>query len=131
MRIVNLCYNQWRIIYFPGARTQGVEWFNLKRGAPANYFRLQRSCGMVMFSQPSVIHPPGRPPMATAADGMHPTGMHSCLIIFFHENCLNMRKNGPGASPALNTPVKREMNSCRMHTDRSTGQHTDRSTGHH
>ena len=24
-------------------------------------------------------HPPGRhPPMATAADGTHPTGMHSC-----------------------------------------------------
>ena len=27
-------------------------------------------------------HPPGRhlPPTATAADDMHPTGMHSCLI---------------------------------------------------
>ena len=63
-----------------------------------NYnYRLQRSCGKVMFSQASVIlagrHPPGRqlpnradtplgrhPPQqtATAADGTQPTAMHSC-----------------------------------------------------
>ena len=26
---------------------------------------------------------PARPPMATAADGMHPTGMHSCHVTSF------------------------------------------------
>ena len=64
----------------------------------------KRSCGKVMFSQVSVIQlrgevytpgqtpPPGRhrspppgqtPPQqtATATDGTHPTGMHSCLAI--------------------------------------------------
>ena len=35
--------------------------------------------------------PPGQTPpppqqMATAVDGMHPTGMHSCFAIFFAEN---------------------------------------------
>ena len=63
----------------------------------------QRSCDKVIFSQASVIlstegevsapahagihtpplgrHTPGQtspPPVATAADGTHPTGMHSC-----------------------------------------------------
>ena len=58
--------------------------------------RPQRSCGKVMFSQASVIlftwrgvypsvhwgrHPRAdTPPTATAADGTHPTGMHSCLL---------------------------------------------------
>ena len=65
------------------------------------YYRPQRSCGKVMFSQASVIlftgrgfvsqhalgqTPPDRhslvdtprPPTVTAADGTHPTGMHSC-----------------------------------------------------
>ena len=55
------------------------------------------SCGKVMFSQGSVIlstgevyiplgrHPPGRhpPKTATAVDGTHPTGMHSCCS-FLH-----------------------------------------------
>ena len=34
-------------------------------------------------------HPPGRPPpqqTATAADGMHPTGMHSCVNITIEIN---------------------------------------------
>ena len=53
------------------------------------------SCGKVMFLHLSVIlggctpqvdHPPGRhtpllPETATAADGTHPTGMHSCFHI--------------------------------------------------
>ena len=71
-----------------------------------SYYRPQLSCGKVMFSQECVknsvpwgmpqciwdIHPlantpgqtpPGRPPkqtpqVVTAADRMHPTGMHSC-----------------------------------------------------
>ena len=76
-----------------------------------NFYRPQRSCGKVMFSQASVILFTGRrgvaetpradtpprpvhawintppaqcmlgytpPPTATAADGTHPTGMHSC-----------------------------------------------------
>ena len=67
------------------------------------------SCGKVMFSQASVIlatwgvvHPPrqippplslGRTPLradpplsetATAADGTHPTGMHSCYVLLLH-----------------------------------------------
>ena len=29
----------------------------------------------------------GRPPMATAASGMHPTGMHSCLVIIAPCEC--------------------------------------------
>ena len=72
-------------------------------------YRPQRSRGKVMFSQASVIlftggypsmywgrhpprqtpppcadaTPPGRhPPTATAADGTHPTGLHSCLLLF-------------------------------------------------
>ena len=52
----------------------------------------KRSCGKIMFSQACVkksasgqTPPPGRHPypppqqMAPAADGMHPTGMHSCV----------------------------------------------------
>ena len=75
----------------------------------SNYYRPQRSCGKVMFSQASVIlftgecipactgadtpwqtppwadtpqadTPLQTPMTATAADGMHPTGMHSCLF---------------------------------------------------
>ena len=69
-------------------------------------YRPQRSCGKVMFSQASVIlfaggcledtplgrHPHGQPTpngqtppqqTATAADGTHPTGVHSCLKVFF------------------------------------------------
>ena len=75
------------------------------------YYRPQRSCGKVIFSQASIIlstgggdpeqtppwedtpglgkhpppgrHPPGQTPppipaVATAVDGTHPTGMHSC-----------------------------------------------------
>ena len=105
-----------------------------------NFYRPQRSCGKVMFSQASVIlftrgcvwqtppgrHPPGRypsgrhptaqcmlgytPPLpsacwdshspvqcmlgyapqpATAVGGTHPTGMHSCLNLFFILYLLN------------------------------------------
>ena len=53
-----------------------------------NIYRLQRSCGKVMFSQVSVILFTGggmrgrgvcmAGEMVTAADGTHPTGMHSC-----------------------------------------------------
>ena len=74
------------------------------------YYRPQRSCSKVMFSQASVIlfiggvsgrHPPGadtpqadtrqadtprqtppRQQTATEADGTHPTGMHSCFYVF-------------------------------------------------
>ena len=46
-------------------------------------YRPQRRCGKVMFSQASVILFTGGgevcPEMATAADGTHPTGMHSCF----------------------------------------------------
>ena len=38
--------------------------------------------GGVSASMHAVIHPPGRHPhqqTATAADGTHPTGMHSCF----------------------------------------------------
>ena len=59
-----------------------------------------RSCGKVMFSQACVknsihrghVHPPGQAPpwqtppsqqTASAADGTHPTGMHSCFFLFF------------------------------------------------
>ena len=70
-----------------------------------NFYRPQRSCGKVMFLHLSVIlstggcladTPPGRhppradtlppradtppPETATAGDGTHPTGMHSCCI---------------------------------------------------
>ena len=66
-----------------------------------DFYRPQRSCGKVMFSQACVknsvnregvsasvhagIHPPGQtppgrhPPAVTAADGTDPTGMHSYL----------------------------------------------------
>ena len=90
---------QWRIQDFPDG---GIP---AEFGAKTYIYRPQRSCGKVMFSQASVIlstgdvaetplgrHPPGRhplcpvhaginsppPPMATAVDGTHPTGMHSC-----------------------------------------------------
>ena len=53
-------------------------------------YRPQRSCGKVMFLHLSVIlftgggvwQTPPRPlqQTATAADGTHPTGMHSCLF---------------------------------------------------
>ena len=70
------------------------------RGGLTYYYRPQRSCGKVMFSQACVknsVHrgvcilactgqiPPTQymlgymPPAATAVDGTHPTGMHSCL----------------------------------------------------
>ena len=62
-------------------------------------YRPQRSCGKAIFSQASVIlftrvgvsarvcvapsacwdTCPPRPPPAAAADGTHPTGMHSCF----------------------------------------------------
>ena len=63
------------------------------------FYRPQQSCGKVMFLNMSVIlftwgvyasvhagiHPPGRhlspEQTATAADGTHPTGMHSCFLI--------------------------------------------------
>ena len=50
----------------------------------SSFYRPQRSCGKVMFSQASVTlgqTRPGQkpPPTATAADGTHPTGMHSCF----------------------------------------------------
>ena len=76
----------------------------------------KRSCGKVKFSQACVknsvhrrggVHPPGRPPpppeqtppqappppqeTATAADGTHPTGMHSCSINLCH-NCSGQKK---------------------------------------
>ena len=95
-----------------------------------NFYRPQRSCGKVMFSQTSVIlftrggvcvadtpgqtppaqcmpgytpppsacwdsHPPRPvhagicPQPATAVDGTHPTGMHSCLNLFFILYLLN------------------------------------------
>ena len=64
------------------------------------YYRPQRTCGKVMFSQGSVIlftgggrHPP--PEMATTADGMHPTGMHSCLKV-----CLHITSPCPSQSPS-------------------------------
>ena len=54
------------------------------------------SCEKVMFSQASVIlftggsTPPSfadslPPESATAADGTHPTGMHSCLFYIFRQ----------------------------------------------
>ena len=70
-----------------------------------HFYRPQRSCGKVMFLHLSVIlftggrvwqTPPGQvpPPLpketATAADGMHPTGMHSCYAFF-------LVKQKPGA----------------------------------
>ena len=83
-----------------------------------HFYRPQRSCGKVMFSQESVIsdipradtprqtlppadtplgkHTPlGRHPLphqqtATAADGTHPAGMHSCLDL--HMNFPNGSK---------------------------------------
>ena len=33
---------------------------------------------------------------ATAADGTHPTGMHSCLARYFAESCMKMNEIGPG-----------------------------------
>ena len=76
-----------------------------------HYYRPLRSCGKVMFSHLSVshsvhkgmsapvhvgIHPPGQttPPlpvhagihMVAAADGTHPTGMHSYTINDFSTN---------------------------------------------
>ena len=82
----------------------------------ACHYRPQRSCGKVMFLHLSVIlftggggvcqipsrrHPPpgqthpwadtlpGQTPIqqtATAADGMHPTGMHSCFMFVLQLN---------------------------------------------
>ena len=84
------------------------------------FYRPQRSCGKVMFSQASVIlftergwqTPPPRadtplavtpltdtpladtpaptPEMATAADGTHPTGMHSCFNLQLHLKCIRL-----------------------------------------
>ena len=85
--------------------------------SPRYFYRPQRSCGKVMFSQASVIlfaggvsqhalgqnpppdrHPPvkhrphlGRqhrppPPTTTAADGTHPTGIHSFVINSFFKS---------------------------------------------
>ena len=76
----NIYSNWWPIIKFPNIYTQ--------------FYRLQHSCGKVMFSQASVflfmggwvcVYPSMHwdrhlPPTATAADGMHPTGMHSCSL---------------------------------------------------
>ena len=52
------------------------------------HYRPQRSCGKVMFTQASVtVHgecladPPPQQ-TATAADGTHPTGMHSCCLLY-------------------------------------------------
>ena len=63
-----------------------------------NFYRPQRSCGKVIFSQASVSHSvrggclpqymlgyiprADTPPAATAADGVHPTGMRSCFFKF-------------------------------------------------
>ena len=33
---------------------------------------------------------------ATAADGTHPTGMHSCLAKTFHKHCIKVTKNWIG-----------------------------------
>ena len=56
-------------------------------------YRPQRSCGKVMFSQASVVLFTGKVWQTTAADGTHPTGMHSCFINFkytgSHEYGLN------------------------------------------
>ena len=42
------------------------------------------SCGNVMFSQVCVknsVHREGGCTTVTAADGTHPTGMHSCILV--------------------------------------------------
>ena len=44
------------------------------------FYRPQRSYSKVMFLHVSVILSTGT---ATAADGTHPTGMHSCLLNVF------------------------------------------------
>ena len=31
---------------------------------------------------------------ATAADGTHPTGIHSCIWLFFPENCMKIKQIG-------------------------------------
>ena len=40
-----------------------------------------RALGIQPLSTPSQTPPP--PEKATAADGTHPTGMHSCFFLFF------------------------------------------------
>ena len=110
-------------------RTAILSTKHLSENLPAilDIYRLQRSCGKVMFSQASVIlftggvsgrHPPGQTPpgrhslgrhtpvqtppvqasswadippgrhpsqqAATAADGTHPIGMHSCFKCFWN-----------------------------------------------
>ena len=80
-------------------------WLNKSTMCQGGCYRPQRSCGKVMLSQACVknsvggglsvavhagIHTPGRHPpgqtpplpVATAADGTYPTGMHSCLDCF-------------------------------------------------
>ena len=85
------------------AASDAIHWRN---------YRPQRSCGKAMFSQASVIlftgerlwqtHPlladtplpVGRhPPTATAADGTHPTGMHSCLFCTINVTLSSIPKN--------------------------------------
>ena len=85
------------------------------------FYRPQRSCGKVMFSKASVIlftggyladTFPGQTPLqqtATASDGTHPTGMHSCYrpqtkfakvmflhvsVILFTRGCLQAHSQG-------------------------------------
>ena len=42
------------------------------------------------------------PPPPTPADGMHPTGMHSYILVlvnFCHKNCMKLKKNWTGENP--------------------------------
>ena len=55
----------------------------------------------------------GRPPqeMATAADGMHPTGMHSCWIYVIAEYSIVLRLNLPALNCAAQCGIQ-----CRIYT---------------
>ena len=115
---------QWLIQDFPDAGPP-----TLKVGMPAYFYRPQRSCKGYVFTPGKADTPPpppgSRPPppgkagtplarrlpyqeTATAADGTHPTGMHSCLGQSFAKNCMKMNKwakRGGHAWHSLDLPM--------------------------
>ena len=83
------------------------------RGIEPIHYRPQQSCGKVIFSQACVknsVHGEGgclpQCMLVTAADGTHPTGMHSCHICV----CIS------GISDSVNKPLikSRELTFCNV-----------------
>ena len=73
----------------PGGKLRGLAWGGFSRHTPGVCVSRPKSRGVSPGPHPggcipacTEADPP--PPTATAAGGTHPTGMHSCYLLFFH-----------------------------------------------